>query len=276
MLSRCLFTAASAAIFCQTLSARTALEYFWNNDPGVGKGTVIYENAADPNGKEFTIDTSSLTPGFNMLGFRANINGRWSQTSFRMVAIDNHTTGSWGAEYFWNEDPGIGKATYLTLTENNGDGLISYTFDTDELHPGVNVFGVRIESNFGWSQTRTFIINVPYMADNTCVAEYFWDNDPGCGKGTPLSADVLSTGTLIELDLPTDGLKPGAHTLGIRSKSGQTWSTTCTNTVYVAGEKGPGCTYAEYFWGEDPGYGKGTPIDIKPGDEVSVDELTID
>ena len=349
MLSRCLFTVAIATIFCQTLSARTALEYFWNNDPGIGNGTVIYDYSADTDGREYTIDTSALDPGLNVLGFRANINGRWSHTSFRLVAIDNHTPGTWEAEYFWNEDPGTGKATTLTLSENDGVGLTSFTLDTGELHPGVNVLGVRIKSNFGWSTTKTYILNIPYMADNTCVAEYFWDNDPGCGKGTPLSADilstgtlieldlptdgltpgahtlgirsksgqtwsttrtfiigvpymadntcvaeyfwdtdpgcgkgiplsadVLSTGTLIELDLPTDGLKPGAHTLGIRSKSGQTWSTTCTNTVYVAGEKGPGCTYAEYFWGEDPGYGKGTPIDIKPGDEVTVDDLTVD
>lgn len=275
-LSRYLLSVTSVLVFAHNTYAQTALEYFWNEDPGLGHAKVIYENAADPNGSEFSIDTSSLSPGINILGVRINVNGRWSHTLYRMVGLDNQTDGNWNTEYFWNEDPGIGKATPVSLSGTDEQGLTSFTLNTDSLNPGINVLGIRVISASGISSTRTFLVNVSAAGDNQCLAEYFWDTDPGCGKGTPLGSGTLATGSLLEIDVPTDGLSSGAHTLGIRTMSGQTWSATSLSRIYIAGDKGYGCTYAEYFWGEDPGYGNGTSIDIKPGDEVTVDDLTID
>lgn len=251
-------------------------EYFWNDDPGIGHGTQISASCFDENGSEFSIDTTNLPNGINLLGLRVNCQGQSSYTSYHMVAVGMDTPDKWEAEYFWNEDPGIGKATSISLSAPDEDNFMSMTLDTSHLHPGLNILGIRANSGSILSSTRTYIINISPAGDDKCVVEYFWDNDPGCGKANKIANEAIEAGTLVEVDIPYEGLAPGAHTLGIRSLSSYGWSPTYTSQVFIAGEKGPGCTYAEYFWGEDPGYGNGTPIEITPGDEVTVDDLTID
>ncbi|MDE7421025.1 MAG: Ig-like domain-containing protein [Muribaculaceae bacterium] len=276
MLSRWFLSAVIVTIFSPAVYAQSVIEYFWNEDPGIGHGTIVKQTGNDSSGSDFTIDASNLRSGINLLGMRANQHGKWSHTIYRLISGGDTSSDDWDVEYFWNNDPGIGKATPVSLSAPDGDNLMSMTLDTSHLKPGLNILGIRANSGSVLSSTRTYIINISPAGDDKCVVEYFWDNDPGCGKATPIPEGAIDAGTLVEMEIPYNGLTPGAHTLGIRSLSSYGWSATYTNTVYVAGEKGPGCTYAEYFWGEDPGYGKGTPIDIKPGDEVSVDELTID
>ena len=94
-----------------------------------------------------------------------------------------------------------------------------------------------------------------------------------------------ASGTLL-FDVPTDGLAVGEHIVGIRAYStttnsqGQsitTFGPTITSHVLVHDnqQEAQKVLYAEYFWGEDPGYGKGTPIAITPGQEVTLDNLSV-
>ena len=124
------------------------------------------------------------------------------------------------------------------------------------------------------------------MATAQIQAEYFIDDDPGMGHATPI--DINDDG-LIEANLPTDGLAPGYHLLGMCSYTTQMgtddanqsvvitrFSPTVIRSFSVSNEQVPQeILYAEYFIGDDPGYGKGTAVAVTAGGEVSLDNLDI-
>ena len=108
-------------------------------------------------------------------------------------------------------------------------------------------------------------------------AEYFWDNDPGYGKGTPIAITPGQEVTLDNLSVSTEGLAAGEHLLSIRTYGTLGWGPTITGRVLVHDnqQEEQKVLYAEYFWGDDPGYGKGTPITITPGQEVNIEDLQV-
>lgn len=179
-------------------------------------------------------------------------------------------------EYFWNEDPGVGKATPTGVAQTDGEWS---TFDiaADKIPAGMNILGLRTFSGGRWSQTVTYTVMVPAKPNSAYWrAEYFWDKDPGVGKATPIATALGQDGGDIEADLSTEGLEPGEHLLGFRTCSGKTWSQTVTSTVFISDPNLYTVTGAEYFWGKDPGYGKGTPIELAPGEDVNIEELEIE
>gem|GEM_PF-995434 len=185
-------------------------------------------------------------------------------------------TGQVSGEYLWNSDPGIGRASRMT---NNGEaeGFHSFSLDATGLKPGMNVLGLRAFSGGRWTQTLyNFVMIEADPKATVWSGEYFWDTDPGVGKGTPLTATLGATGGMIDVDVLTDGLAPGQHTIGFRTCSGRAWSATVTATVTIPDERSAEITGAEYFWGEDPGYGKGTPIQVTGGTDAEVELKDID
>lgn len=259
------------------LSGQTRGEYFWNSDPGIGRANRMTQDGETDGYHGFTIDASGLQPGMNMLGLRAYSGGRWTQTYYSLVMVDADPAATkWSGEYFWNSDPGIGKATPLTMDGAAG-GQIVTEIPASELSAGANTLGLRVNSGGVWSQTHTYLVAVPaepQAAD--WRAEYFWDNDPGLGLATPLDVQLGASGGMVDVDLLTEGLEPGQHTIGFRTCSGRAWSATVTSIVTVKDNRRLEITGAEYFWGDDPGFGKGTPIEIKPGEDVTIESLDID
>lgn len=251
-------------------------EYFWNNDPGVGRASKLIESGQSDGYGIYNLDASGLTGGVNLLGLRPFSRGHWGQTQMHFVMVDVEATEQWSGEYFWNEDPGVGKATKFPLSRPQG-GIISLDIEASGLPVGTNVLGLRVNSGGSWSQTQTYIVAVPaspVAAD--WKMEYFWDSDPGPGKATSLKISPDGVG-MVSIDLLTGDLEPGEHTLGLRTNSGGTWSQTLLSTIVVPHDYDAKITAAEYFWGDDPGFGKGTPVEITPGkDVVSVDNLTLD
>nr|NQU89490.1 PKD domain-containing protein [Bacteroidota bacterium] len=97
------------------------------------------------------------------------------------------------------------------------------------------------------------------------MAEYFFDDDPGYGFGTP----VYGAGddeTMISFNAPVGGLTDGLHTLFIRSKTlNGSWSQTMARPFLkqiLPEDANPGITYLEYFFDTDPGFGLATPIEV--------------
>ena len=179
-------------------------------------------------------------------------------------------------EYFWNEDPGIGKATPTGAATTDGDWS---TFDiaADKIPAGKNILGLRAFSGGRWTNTVTYLVSVPSLPSAAdWQVEYFWDNDPGIGKATPLDSSLDQDGGIVISDIPVDGLSTGEHLLGFRTCSGKTWSQTVTSIVYISDPRQYSITGAEYFWGKDPGFGKGTPIELTPGEEVNIKNFEID
>jgi len=96
-------------------------------------------------------------------------------------------------------------------------------------------------------------------------AEYFFDNDPGPGNGTPISISTPGVSVTFPAQIPIN-LSPGFHWLGIRVKdSDGKWSLFQRKDFYVSQPSSdlPIITKAEYFFDTDPGVGSGTPLNFQ-------------
>jgi PKD repeat protein len=237
----------------------TQAEYFFDNDPGFGNGIPIAVTPANVVALNFNTNTTGLSPGIHILFVRVK-SGTWSQTHSRLIAVSPET-GISQAEYFFDSDPGFGNGTAINLTPGN---LVNLDFDanTTGLTPGIHTLFVRVKSGI-WSQTHARLVGVNPDVGIT-QAEYFFNADPGFGNGTPIT---ITPGKVVELNFEANAssLNPGIHTLFVRVKSG-IWSQSHARLIAVNTENG--ITQAEYFMGEDPGYGNGIPIDIAPGNLV--------
>ncbi|HEV7330206.1 MAG TPA: CARDB domain-containing protein [Flavisolibacter sp.] len=129
---------------------------------------------------------------------------------------------------------------------------------------------------------------VPYPPSSAPVgplvrAEYFFDTDPGVGKGSPLPLSPTTTLDQLPLNIElkkNDGsaLSNGVHRLYVRTQdqSGR-WSQTTTIlfdnfVVPLYPQATPPVTpliHAEYFFDTDPGVGKGKPLVIPEGSDLT-------
>lgn len=106
------------------------------------------------------------------------------------------------------------------------------------------------------------------------AAEYFFDKDPGAGKGIALRIITSDTSVSIADSALVSGLPPGYHTLSIRVRNAQKkWSIFQTKTFYVGGSNTtePAISKinaAEYFFDKDPGTGKGIALRIVTSDTL--------
>ena len=129
-------------------------EYFFNNDPGYGKG--ISFDVTEING-EFTktIETTieNLPTGFNTFYVRVKQNNTWSTFDRNMLyKIDpnNAFTGDQSikniasAEYFIDVDPGYGKGETISITETN-ELDATFSVDISSLEKGVHIIYVRVK-----------------------------------------------------------------------------------------------------------------------------------
>ncbi|MCM1519136.1 MAG: hypothetical protein NC117_10900, partial [Pseudoflavonifractor sp.] len=152
------------------------------------------------------------------------------------------------AEYFWNDDPGVGRATALTLPDGGADGFRAASVPVTGMRDGLNMLGIRARNAGQWSVTHTAMVwSRPSSPADVEAAEYFWNDDPGVGAATPLSlpgGDGLRAATL-----DASGLAEGEHLLGLRVRGPAGWSVTHTARVLVRGSVPLLITGLEYFWG---------------------------
>ncbi|MEY3399246.1 MAG: hypothetical protein RL220_1840, partial [Bacteroidota bacterium] len=144
------------------------------------------------------------------------------------------------AEYFFDNDPGPGNASPVTIPV--GSSITSFAdIPTTGLTVGYHYLSVRMRDSEGrWGITRTLPVyindgDVPSPPEPVAVinhAEYFFDNtDPGPGNGTPLN--VLNPGTSISesFSINPNILGPGEHTISVRVRDeSDKWSVTRTET----------------------------------------------
>ncbi|MEO1258443.1 MAG: CARDB domain-containing protein [Bacteroidota bacterium] len=247
----------------------TNLEYFFDNDPGLGMATPVSLSGQAMLDTSLTIAIDTLSTGLHTLYLRGKAdNGFWSftqqHTFFKTEGIASPTLTA--VEYFFDNDPGLGMATPIPL---NGLSELDSSFfiPIDTLSTGLHTLYIRSKAdNEFWSftQQHTFF-KIEGNASPVMVAmEYFIDNDPGYGNGTAIT--VPSTGqvdTTFNLDL--SGLENGLHTVYVRTLADNGfWSYTQRHTFFVSQGSGgiKTITQLEYFWDIDPGYGNGIPIDF--------------
>ncbi|HYX08712.1 MAG TPA: T9SS type A sorting domain-containing protein [Bacteroidales bacterium] len=149
-------------------------EYYVDNEPGIGSGNSFPVEVTDQGATgELNFDVSKFSEGFHYLFIRTkDLAGNWSLSEGRMFyARGNDTVGGLkmvSAEYFVNDDPGIGKGTQISFGGEKDSVSLQETIGIDTLLPGVNTLTFRVKNRLGFyskDETREFIICVPAVAD---------------------------------------------------------------------------------------------------------------
>jgi gliding motility-associated-like protein len=231
-----LLTIALIFIFSLSMYSQTIVygEYFFDSDPGVGNGLELSFLPAASINQTFNIPTGILTEGFHTFNARFVDNtGKWSLFTTRTFYIipnpfsNSPSTNITKAEYFYDNDPGIGNGTNIPVTASSTQNLTINT-PTTALSPGFHTANVRVRDDQGrWSlfTTRTFYL-MPASASpaNLVKLEYYVNTDPGIGQATSVViAQAPTVNQLFNLNLPV--LTPGNYTLNVRAKdSNGYWS----------------------------------------------------
>ena len=240
-----------------------AYEYFFDEDPGQGQAGNLEDDIVgatidiDLGAQETFIDLTGtsipedlinqLEDGFHTLCMRfKDANGFWSHTTTRVIRKIEGVVSSPEAanlvayEYFFDEDPGQGKAG------DEGDDIIGQTIDLeapvsqesdidyqipvailDQLSAGFHNLAIRVKNETGeWSHTATQIIKKLEpesleLADNRMAyIEYEWLVDGEIvgspvrlepeleeGEALPMVFDFVEIASLAELDGVTAHLR---------------------------------------------------------------------
>lgn len=141
-------------------------------------------------------------------------------------------------EYFFNTDPGFGKATPIELSAKPSF-TSSFNIPLAGLETGMHELFIRAkDSNDNWSLTNSqvFFIDPILTSDNDIqYLEYFIDTDPGFGNGTQINIenkDVIALN--LNLNFSKLNLDYGFHKLFVRSKDNKgRWSHTAERVFYL-------------------------------------------
>jgi hypothetical protein len=249
----------------------THAEYFIDTDPGEGKGiAMLAEDGTFDTAEEsidIAIDVSDLCAGTHYVYVRMkSSNGSWGPPQKRLFSVKGYIES---AEYYFDQDPGEGNGFKLVPEDGQFDS-IEEAFDTEisvsHLDTGMHTLYFRTKDNFGhWGTPESHLF---YVRDAITAAEYFFDIDPGEGKGFPIGQSQDLTSTYFdeidfEIQIP-DNLTLGPHYVYLRMKTDTgAWGLPKKQLFTVNGPKI--IVAAEYFVDTDPGFGNGTPLNAKDG-----------
>ena len=219
----CLF---KESIFAQAPAKIKAAEYFIDIDPGTGNASPIVISTTDSVSLNLTVATNSLTGGFHQLFIRfEDANNFWSIAEQRTFYIDSAVRPApskiIAGEYFFDKDPGVGKATKLIITATDSVNKL-YSFPATTLKGGFHQLFIRYRDSsnkWGIAEQRAFYVYKDSSLEPSPIiaAEYFFTKDPGVGKGTPITiskADSVNQ----NFNITVPGLAAGKQFLEIRFK----------------------------------------------------------
>ena len=130
-----------------------AIEYFFDKDPGVGQAIQKVASMTDESlTLAFDVTTDGLSEGVHHIGIRTLTDGTWSETKYRQFLVrrveDDYVAH---LEYFWNNDPGVGKGYVVDITPGK-EVTVEFDADLVELAEGTHALGLRAQSQSGnWS-----------------------------------------------------------------------------------------------------------------------------
>ncbi len=265
-----------SAVFYVDPSGQSAnidtVEYFLNEDPGYGLGTLIPITSGIGVSVDIDekIDAQGITPGFHNLFIRPKLEGgNWGIFESSLIYVDpsGQVTNIDTVEYFVDVDPGYGNGAIIPLTSGVAPQVdIDEKLVTSGLERGFHNVFIRAKLEGGtWGMPETSLIYVDEsgVTDSIDAVEYFIDEDPGVGNATPI--DFISSAPIVNVDQNIDGqsITTGFHNVFFRArKAGGTWGIYESHLVYVDLSAGsPEIEEVEYFIDNDPGYGAGTGFD---------------
>ncbi len=264
----------------------TAIEYFFDADPGYGSGTsVSFTAAASINNLNFNVPVTSISDGFHIITVRAkDANNRWSHaftrpfyklSSTAVASAPNITK----LEYFFDNDPGYGAGTNVSITPGTSITDQSVTVPLTSGSDGFHTITFRAQdANGNWSHAfnRPFYklpASTGAAAPNITKLEYFVDNDPGYGAGTNVTITPGTSIVDLNVNAALTSLADGFHIITFRAQNASdNWSHAFNRPFYKlpasTGATAPNITKLEYFVDNDPGYGAGTNVTITPGTSI--------
>lgn len=214
------------------------LEYFFDKDPGYGRGLKIPTPPSPEINLDYDLDVSALTDGVHELYLRVkDSENRWShyqKHTFIKFPGESNQQEIVKAEYFFDRDPGLGNGMPVEV-KRGYSVLSSFQTDTRMLPIGRHTLFVRTMDAAGrWSLAASH--NFQQVSERTGinVFEYFYDVDPGYGNGKHI--DVDPDATSFPMTLEVKGLSPGMHVLYIRGMDSEGhWGLTNSFQFVVSG-----------------------------------------
>jgi len=268
-------------VLCVMVTSATAqnisrIEYFFNTDPGYGNATELTGYTPSANIVSFpaSINLSLVPLGANNLYVRAKDgSGNWSITNIiPFFKVEVNAFNIVYAEYFFNTDPGFGKATPITgFTQSADIAKFPVSINLSAVPYGVNILYIRVkDSNGNWSTTNAIpIVKVDVSTHNIVRAEYFFNTDPGFGKGTAVVLSVSDNLNKQVLTLNLESVPLGINTLYLRAEDNiGNWSLTNCLT-FIKGTVEGNISALEYYIDIDPGLGLATSVSLVPGQNIS-------
>lgn len=249
----------------------TRIEYFIDQDPGIGNATQIMCPSLDTT-FTFPINTAPLSYGLHHIQIRAfdsdhNIS---ALSHISMIKIPQLPQQVSFLEYYIDSDPGYGAGTQIPILSPDSTG-IAFSINTTNLPLGLHTLHVRSRDdagNYSINAVHHFV-KMDTKADSLVIGEYFFDADPGHGMGITFSlAPSVDTTAILNVNLPQLG--PGLHHMYIRTKSKHGWSFEQQIPFVKVSTKGLVIDRGEYFIDADPGFGNGISFGQNPSNPSGI------
>jgi hypothetical protein len=228
------------AITPAALTNITRVEYYVDTDPGLGNGiAATITPATNLTDITFSINPVPLVPGVHIIGTRSlTANGLWSKTNFWLFfkPYSNFTPGVNNninyVEYYLDTDPGIGKATLVSITPGLNLSDINLPLNITNTKNGTHILGIRSrDAANNWSKTNFWLFVKPYSniatgaLSNTTALEYYLDYDPGYDKGTPVTIAPNTNFSDVNFNVDVSTIIAGNHYLVARARDANgNWS----------------------------------------------------
>lgn len=152
-------------LFPMLLSAQkiASFEYFFDKDPGLGKGTIVKLGAKNID-SSFKLNTSNLSIGLHVVYVRAiDSANKYSLTNYSSFILNSGMDSVLNLtriEYFFDKDPGLGKATPFTISNSN-PFIGNYNINAADNGKETTKLYIRAQDSYGrWSMIYDTTINL--------------------------------------------------------------------------------------------------------------------
>jgi len=214
-----------------------AAEYFIDVDPGPGKGIATSVGTTGSVVNFTALIPTNLSPGFHLLAIRAmDASGKWGFLETRNFYLtptpDPNLPQITAAEYFYDNDPGVGNAT--TLTVSAGD-IITPTFMIPvpaAMSSGNHWLAIRVRDQAGhWSLFEKDTLTVGGTATSiTCPRDTTVTAAAGQCTATVNNIDPTVTPSGSAFTYTLSGATSGS---GNGTASGHVFNTGVTTVTYA-------------------------------------------
>lgn len=237
----------SRPLYIERLQDIAYVEYFIDNDPGIGQATPLTLPMQDYKAHllfDFEVSTASLSLGEHELFIRArDVFDQWTDVMSRRFTVvsggqpDPPVGGGdlSRLEYFFDTDPGYGLGFPL---EKPSTGTNTYLMSFTAVEYGAHVLYLRAQDDAdNWSATLSrplYVLNPQGVA----AIEYFIDNDPGEGLATPVALPDSLTAPFA-FEVPVNNMSDGAHQFSVRVKGLEgLWSPLSSEPFVIGNQNG--------------------------------------